>query len=290
MDSDTWIFRLSSIRRWALSNRNVFYFCAVIALFAWLVLLGGTTLAWVQLAPVIWHWGTGSILQAVGAAVAYLVMLVLPLIFLVFVLQLSGYVASLGVARDEARIRDAQQNLRDTEEAALKKLDKSDAAGLLPLLRYSRAQLEAYYEIGLSQTRRSFRNAVIAMWLGFLLLALGVFLYVGPAERLGLQRPDTDFNILIVSSAVIVEMISALFLWIYRSTTGQLTYYYRLQMRSHTSILCFRIASSMEKRDEAKRAIIDSILDSTLAPERPPPADTAGLRSLMRSPAQNPTS
>jgi hypothetical protein len=290
MASDTSIFGLLAIRRWALSNRNVFYFYAVIALFAWVVLLGGTTWAWVRLAPVIWHWGAGSALQFLGAAVAYLLMLVLPPIFLLFVLQLSGYVASLGVARDEARIRHAQQNLRDTEEAALRKLDKSDEAGLLPLLRYSRAQLEAYYEIGLSQTRRSFRNAVIAMWLGFLLLAMGVFLYVGPAERLGLQRPGPDFNILIVSSAVIVEMISALFLWIYRSTTGQLTYYYRLQMRSHTSILCFRIASSMEESDGAKRAIIDSILDSTLAPERPPPAETAGLRSLMRSPAQSTSS
>ena len=154
-------------------------------------------------------------------------------------------------------------------------------AGLLPLLKYSRAQLDAYYEIGLKQTRGSFFNAVLAMWLGFVLLLVGIWLYVGPVEQLGLTRPPQNFNVLILSGAAIVEFISALFLWVYRSTIAQLTYYYRLQMHSHTSILCFRMASTMEKADDTKRAIIESVLGWTATPERPPLPGAKGLRNLM---------
>lgn len=120
------------------------------------------------------------------------------------------------------------------------------------------------------------------MWLGFLILIFGIALYVGPLENFGLKRPSEDFNVLIISSAAIVEFISALFLWVYRSTIDQLTFYYRLQMRSHVAILSFRMATTMETADEAKRAIIDSILDSSLRPERiPGPAGGKGLRALI---------
>jgi len=154
---------------------------------------------------------------------------------------------------------------------------------LLPLLRYSRAQLVQYYTMGLEQTRRSFFHAAIAMWLGFLLLIAGVFLYIGPVEDLGLRRPEGDFNVLIISSAVIVEVISALFLWVYRSTISQITFYYRLQMRTHTAVLCFRMAASMANGDQAKLAIVTSMLDSSILPDHPQAQGSSGLTGWLRA-------
>jgi hypothetical protein len=119
------------------------------------------------------------------------------------------------------------------------------------------------------------------MWLGFILLLVGIALYVGPVEKLGLTRPPQEFNTLILSGAAIVEFVSALFLWVYRSTTAQLTYYYKLQMHNHTSILCFRMASTMQQPDEVKRVIIEKVLEWTSMPERPPLVGAKGLRTLF---------
>ena len=194
---------------------------------------------------------------------------------------LASTVADLSLEIEDATVRGVQQIVSETEQDAINRLEQTDSAGLLPLLKYSRAQLEAYYTIGLNQTRRSFFNAVLAMWLGFILLLLGIGLYVGPVEKLGLTRPSEDFRTLIIAGAAIIEFISALFLWVYRSTTGQLTYYYKRQMYTHSSILCFRMASTMEKSDDVKQAIIEKVLDWSETPERPPLVGARGFRSLV---------
>jgi len=197
---------------------------------------------------------------------------------------LTRIVADSTFTSEAETIAAAHERVRETEEDALGRLETTDQAGLLPLLRYSRAQLDAYYVMGLAQTRRSFINAVIAMWIGFAILLSGIALYVGPVEQFGIRRPSTDFNLLVLSSAVVVEVISALFLWVYRSTIGQLTFYYRLQMHAHTAILCFRIADTMGHSDEAKRAIVDRLLDSSVLPERPAATGAKGLVALIPKP------
>lgn len=66
-----------------------------------------------------------------------------------------------------------EQIKKSLEKASLplelieKELMENDKSGLVALVRYSREQLKSYYEIGLSQTHRSFRYSVIAMWIGF---------------------------------------------------------------------------------------------------------------------------
>jgi hypothetical protein len=222
-----------------------------------------------------WHWIPGFF--------GFTFLLAIPIYVVMGASALTAFVADLSLSVEDAVVRDAQQSVRETEHEAITRLEQTDSAGLLPLLKYSRAQLEAYYAVGLSQTRKSYFNSVLAMWLGFILLLVGVALYVGPVERLGLKPPTQDFNILIMSGAAIIEFISALFLWVYRSSTGQLTYFYDRQMHTHTSILCFRIASTMEKAnsDDTKKAIVNKVLEWTYTPERPPVAGAAGLRALL---------
>jgi type VI protein secretion system component VasK len=205
-------------------------------------------------------------------------------------LALIGFMSSLGktwsgvaFSAESEALQQAREKARAVEDAVLRELENKDEAGLLHLQRYSRAQLEAYYQMGLQQTRRSFVNATIAMWLGFLILLAGISIYIGPFAGWALKRPPGDFNTIVLASATIVEVIAALFLWVYRSTIAQLTFYYRLQMQSHTSILCYRMADMMEEPDAAIRDIIGHLLKSSLAPERPAATQAKGLRTLLRT-------
>ena len=205
--------------------------------------------------------------------------------------SLTSFLADISISKEDVKVQEAQKSVHETEREAIDKLEQTDAAGLLPLLKYSRAQLEAYYAVGLSQTRRSFFHAVLAMWLGFILLLVGIALYVAPVEKLGLKPPAQEFNILILSGAAIIEFISALFLWVYRSTTAQLTYFYNRQMYSHTAILCFRMASAMEKdkADHSRSAIVKKLLDWNEKPERPPLEGSKAFRSLLTSGGPKPS-
>ncbi|MAR90804.1 MAG: hypothetical protein SV765_03895 [Pseudomonadota bacterium] len=267
-----------------------------------LLILGWTlvALAFVLVLPVLylsWYWGPVELWGWAGkqwwhwipALFGFLFLFVIPIWAIMGASALAGYVADVSLALEDSAMEKVQTTVRETEDDAIRRLEQSDDAGLLPLLKYSRAQLDAYYEIGLKQTRGSFFNAVLAMWLGFLLLLVGIALYVGPVEQLGLTRPPQNFNVLILSGAAIVEFISALFLWVYRSTIAQLTYYYRLQMYNHTSILCFRMASTMNDADPTKQLIIEKILGWTQMPERPPVVGARGLRSLLAPTASGPS-
>ena len=257
----------------------------VVAL-AFLILLPLAYVSWYELPKRLWGFANEQWWHWIPAFFGFFFLFAIPVWGFMGVLALTRFLADVSLSIEDAAVHDAQRVVRETEQDAISRLEKTDRAGLLPLLKYSRAQLDAYYAIGLNQTRKSFFNAVLAMWLGFVLLLIGIALYVGPVERLNLTRPDQDFQILILSGAAIIEFISALFLWVYRSTTAQLTYYYKRQMHSHTSILCFRMASTMQQADETKRAIIEKVLDWNEMPERPALVGAKGLRSLL--PASEP--
>jgi hypothetical protein len=246
----------------------------IIVVLAFVLLIPAVYFSWYFLPLHLWAWANTAWWHWIPAVFGFMLLFGIPVWVFMGAASIARFVADVSLEIEDA-------SLRRAEEEAIRRLENTDAAGLLPLLRYSRAQLDAYYRMGLKQTGGSFFNAVLAMWLGFALLLIGIALYVGPVEKLGLTRPPSDFNLLIVSGAVIVEFISALFLWVYRSTIGQLTYYYRLQMHHHTSVLCFRMASTMQQAEDAKRTIIDGLLGWTPSPERPPLAGAKGLRSLL---------
>lgn len=236
---------------------------------------------WVVWFATLWAWAGADIARIVGAiTVTFLMGILTILVITVFVMLAQSWISSFGSA-ENLKIARAREQADKVEDQVLRDLEGQDTAGLLPLQRYSRSQLKTYYEIGLQQVRRSFVNATIAMWLGFLILLAGVALYVLPLEQFHVPKPTGSFNTIILASAVIVEVIAALFLWVYRSTIAQLTYYYRLQMHSHTSILCYRIAESMNEPDKAKQAIIAEILRASFTPERPAVRGASGLRGLL---------
>lgn len=249
--------------------------------FIFLLIVPAVYFCWYFLPQELWGWSSKAWFRWIPGSFGFLFLFVIPIWVVWGASALAGFFADVSLEIEDAPLQKAKETVREAEQGVLRQLEDQDTSGLLPLLSYSRAQLDAYYELSLKQTRGSFFNAVFAMWLGFVLLLIGIALYVGPVEKLGLTRPPQDFNVLIVSGAAIVEFISALFLWVYRSTIAQLTYYYKLQMHSHTSILCFRMASTMKDADEAKRAIIGKMLEWTARPERPPLTGAKGLTALL---------
>lgn len=222
-----------------------------------------------------WHW----IISIFGI----LISLIIPLWAGMLAVELSALAADITFTDESPDVKEANERVAKTEVDVLQLMENEDEAKLLPLLRYSRVQLEAYYASGLKQTKRSYNNAMIAMWLGFTLLVAGIALFVIPLQQFSIDKPNTEFSYVIMGSAAIIEFIAAMFLWIYRSTNGQLTYYYRLQMRSHTAVLSFRMASTMtDLQDETKRYIIENMVDPSIIPERPDVMSSKGVAALLR--------
>jgi MFS family permease len=279
--------RAKKLRHYLTKNNKFAAISWIVVLLAYVAALLVTGICWLFLSPLLLAWTEQSPWHWIPAVFGFLCLLILFPVWAFWAANsLFRYITD--ITFDDSDVTRAQQAVRETEEDAINRLERVDDAGLLPLLRYSRAQLDAYYQIALRQAKGSYYNAVIAMWLGFLIILAGIYLYVGPLDvgPLHLTRPTGSFNTLILAGAVMIEFISALFLWVYRSTTGQQTYYYDLQMHNHVAILCFRMAQTMqEKRDDMKKEVIEKILSWTTRPERPPVVGARGLRALLPIPS-----
>ena len=108
---------------------------------------------WVGI-PYLSAWPSGNWLLWIPAAFGIFMLSFAPPWNLMGAFYLLGYVADLSLSVEEESIRAAQTTVKETELEAIRRFENTDDAGLLPLLTYSRAQLDAYYQIGLSQTRQ----------------------------------------------------------------------------------------------------------------------------------------
>lgn len=248
-----------------------------------LATIPAAVLAWYFLPVVWWEWARPSLWLRILVVVGVFFAAWIPLIVGVWGASLGGFMADVTLAIDEAAIRKAQEAVRETERDALVRLENKDEAGLLPLLKYSRAQLEAYYTTGLEQARRSYVNSAVAMWLGFFVLLAGMALYIAPVDKLGLNRPAEDFFTLIIGTGLIIEFISVLFLWVYRSSLRQLTNFYNRQMGAHTAILSFRMTSKMsaEAASDTIKTIVAKMLDVSSMHDIERPAGARGLGKFI---------
>lgn len=143
------------------------------------------------------------------------------------------------------------------------KLEQTDSELLIPLITYSKLELETYYKIGLNQTQKSYKHSILSMWIGFSIIVLGILMFIFPLNIIfpKLEIIPKEIKTLTVSSGIIIQLISALFLWIYKNSMSQLTYFYNRQIFIHNSLFAFRVAQTMDNSDEAKKEIVTKILD-----------------------------
>lgn len=233
------------------------------------VSIGIVWFIWFRILPDVWTWSFAewSLRSILGAFAVFFLAFTPPYA------PFGAVVATLWVLRiyAEAETKKVTQILDrgSQEQAAVEnELKASDSTGLVALVQYSRIQLEAYYRIGLSQTEGSFKYSVIAMWIGFGVIMLGIVIRVVDLQRFGLQPPDTDISTLVIMAGAIIEVISALFLWVYRNSIRQFTYFYNRQMHSHSVLVCQKIAETMAAPDDVRKMIIERVLDATWKAEQ----------------------
>jgi len=241
-------------------------------LFMLLTAVGAVALwyVWFRIVPGMWGWSLQAWWQFVpGILAIYLVgffALALPALPGWGFLWVVGMFAEVEQEEIKRSLERASRHLERTET----ELEKNDTSGLVALVRYSREQLKSYYEIGLSQTHRSFRYSVVAMWIGFFIIVSGIVISVFPLETVfGITLVRTEIETLVLAGGGIIEVISALFLWVYRSSISQLTYFYNRQIHTHSILMCNQIASSMDEPDATKQIIVEKVLERTWTAERP---------------------
>src|SRR5450759_796833 len=125
--------------------------------------------------PGLWDWGFNpttwrSILSFLGAV--YLVMGG----FLPFALVLGTINGILRLIAEDAEkeFNDKLDEIAKKQNSYEDKLVANDELGLIPLVTYSRIELEQYYKIGLTQTKKSYAYSIVSMWIGFLIIIVGI--------------------------------------------------------------------------------------------------------------------
>lgn len=219
-------------------------------------------LSWFVWLPDLWKWGFNPIsLKAVLSVLGAIYLLILPF---TPIYAFRGAISGILQLYAEDAKSQATQHLQSVEQKQANFeniIGQKDTEGLLPLVTYSRLELEQYYLIGIEQAQKSYNNSIIAMWIGFVIIIFGIVSYILPFSLVNEDFQGGNFQILTIGSGVVIELVSALFLFIFRSSTNQLTYFYNRQIFIHNALLSYKMATSMSDPDAAKKAIIDKILE-----------------------------
>ena len=238
--------------------------------------------------PMLWNWGFAPVSwQAIPAGLG-LIYLAMGPIAPFFLLQFFGQTVNLYLIDQEEKNLLVLKRIDADQSEIERRLEETDNSGLVSLIHYSRLQLEAYYRIGLDQTQRSFRYSIISMWLGFSVIMIGISTFFLPVS-IRQYFEGTDIKAIPIIGGVVIELISALFLWVYRSSIIQLTYFYNRQLDNHNVLICSRLASSMRSSDRAKIIIITKFMEygqRARAADVPPPR-TRRPNKTSRSKSKN---
>lgn len=246
--------------------------------------------AWWYVIPALWRWGTiFSISETPWDP--WLLLRVIPSVTGIFVFTLFGWMplvfAPLSllsrVLRSFARAaEDEELAERDKERLKLEnQLKDLDSARLVPLMQYSHGELEAYYRMGLSQMRFIFVNSVIAMWMGFVVILAGIIYQVFPIWQ-NVKDPEY-IRYIAVAGGIVIEVIAGLFLWVYRISARQLTYYYNRQFQIHNIVFCHRMALTPDTNSRSMvEEIINHVLEHTWKESDYRPAPPSGKNPLRR--------
>lgn len=234
-------------------------FCGLIVLSP---LLGGAVayicvLVWL---PELWSWGFNPITwRAIFAVLGSVYLLFIPYLPIALSISWISNLAGIYAKEAEDRIRQQVDAVMTGQDELERSLQADDSFGLVKLIRYSRLQLQAYYQIGLSQSQRSFRYSIVAMWVGFFVIVLSVIGYMIPKEILNYTPPNKAHELAFLGG-LIIEIISAVFLWVYKSSISQLTYFYERLHQNHNALIAFTIADSMDDKDSAKLLIVEQLV------------------------------
>lgn len=216
--------------------------------------------------PSLWKWGFEPLTwRAILSVFGAIYLIIFPFAPFWFTEKSISGIFSLYAKEAEAEYYAKLDEIEKKQSNYENILEENDIEGLIPLITYSRIELEQYHRIGLNQTQKSYRYSIIAMWIGFIIIAFGIITYIIPNKYINPALINGNFQILTIASGIITELISALFLWIYKSSIGRLTYFYNRQVFIHNALFAYKISKTMTDSDSAKRIIVEKILEFGIA-------------------------
>lgn len=260
----------------------------ILSLLLAVVAFGGLAyVCWYSWMTGVWSWGFDAFSwRSFVAPIVVLYLAIIPFAGIMVFPAIAQFWTEYGSLRQQiSSARNAQRRIEE-------KLQENDPHDLVLVLSYSREMLGEYYAIAMNQAQRSFRYCLIAMWLGFTVLILGVLDSFVPLGALATAQlggtpfapgnaTPVDANELVLITGAVIEFIAAAFLWVYRFSIKQQTYYYRRQLRLHNALLAYRLTADMgDARNAAIGKIVERLLEDMETSDLAPP-DATGFRKLI---------
>ncbi|MBE0651490.1 MAG: hypothetical protein IH595_11710 [Bacteroidales bacterium] len=213
--------------------------------------------------PELWKWGTDPLSWRVILSVFGAIYLIIgPFLPYYYFAPVISDIIKLNSEEAEKEFDDKISEIKKKQAEYENILHQEDTEGLFQMVTYSRLELEQYYQIGLRQTQKSYGYSMTAMWIGFFIIAFGIISYIVPTTIINPNLTgDGEIQALTIASGIFIELISGLFLWIYKKSINQLRYFYNRQIFIHNALLAYKISGTMKESDKAKTLIVEKILE-----------------------------
>ena len=163
-------------------------------------------------------------------------------------------------------------------EKAEKKFEESKTVE--DALKLDLTRLNEYYVINQSQARSSFRWAVCSMLLGFGTIIAGIWIFYFRGGQ-----PDTFMASLSTAAGCVVNLVSALFLYLHSKIQARSLHYYDQLSRLQNLSIAIRLVDAHEDasaRREARDTVIRELVSSVRSSSQPQIATAIGEAKSTR--------
>lgn len=118
-------------------------------------------------------------------------------------------------------------------------------------------ELREYYVISKQQARRSFSASLFICFFGIVIYVLGIVAYV---------FFNKNISVVSIIAGTVVEVISALFFWLYREATKQLSIYHQRLGSTEKYLIAIQIIKDVST--ENKTVFLNKLLEAILMDNR----------------------
>jgi hypothetical protein len=225
----------------------------------------------------IWNWGKSPwyFIIPAGFIDLCIVLLICGVLFysILALLGIIGWYGEIDFDRSQENLRTAfgveQKAEQKTAGPSLTATTSIQNKNLNQIIEDSQFRLYNYYSIGFAQARKSFRFGVVAMFIGFIILLLGIADTFGFFSIFIPSLKPVDINTIVIAGSLISEVIAGLFLWVYKFSIQQLNYFYGCQNNMYNFLIAYTISDSMgdATKDTTKSEVVKTIMElSKLTP------------------------
>ncbi|MDF2951735.1 MAG: hypothetical protein K0S18_1318 [Anaerocolumna sp.] len=159
----------------------------------------------------------------------------------------------LSVAQNLIEKRVKKQENDEVTRAVADLIGKATDDDIVNLMLKNVAELREYYVISKSHANKSYVSALIACIFGFILYITGIVLMI-----------TTSQNIIIytTTAGTIIEIVSGLFFWLYKTTIGQLNLYHERLGTTEKYLIAIQLVDrvSEDRHDEMYKHIMECVL------------------------------